>query len=83
MPVPSTVLSRKFDGLPGDHSDQEEVDPLDWEIQSMPKGTRLIEQVLLQINEYQLTLLYMEMSEVLDDDDEYAEYEASKLPYFH
>lgn len=81
-PLPGGSVSRIFDGEQGVHSPLHEVEAIDWEINS-PEGSSLFEQVQVQAQEYRTTVLWLDLSEALDDDDIYAMERASQEPYFH
>lgn len=68
--VPAGCVSRQHSGPAGSLSGLEETDPATWTSRNTRKGLQFLEQVLLQREGYRLTMLLLDESECVEDDDD-------------
>ncbi len=80
--LPLKSGAKLFAGSPGTHSEIEEVEPVVWTDARVPRGTRFMEQTLIQGKGYRLTFLVLDDSECEDDEDEWVRERSTAEPRF-
>jgi hypothetical protein len=82
MTVPKKSLTARFSGSGDGRSNTDETEPSFWVSRSLPRGTAMYEQVLVQSRGYRITLLTVDEAEAEDEDDEYVRDRAEQPPTF-